>query len=276
MGYLYGNCVLPNKTYAALRAVWREARNLLGASTDSPVKNAGQPEISEIPSGHEDYLAEVKASPRFDQTVQTWRWDFKLVELRPLLAYQFHVETVRAQALQEEAGKSHDMEALLRLCLPTKVNEIQPGAGCDVKEDPGNSEWSGAITFESDDLNMRILRAGRQGMGLNKLYWAGAGLGEGSRLFQVGRVGGRCYLVNGYHRAYQMILAGVTHAPCILLDLNHIGETGVRDDGRTFRRKLLESANPPVCAHFEKAYAVTLRPPKKTIRITWRQDYRPA
>jgi hypothetical protein len=58
--------------------------------------------------------------------------------------------------------------------------------------------------------------------------------------------------------------------------MNHIAETGVRNDGRTFRQKLLESANPPVCAHFENAYAVTLRPPKKTIRITWSQDYRPA
>jgi len=274
LGYLYGNAVLPNKTYAALRNVWQEARARLNPGAGSPVPNPGTPEILDIPAGHENHLKDVQASPRFQKTVGTLPWQFKLVEIGPLLAFQYHVQTDHANQLWLDAGGTTDLAALLRLCLPTDVKEIQPGAGCDANIDPKNSEERGRVTFESDNLNMRILAGGNVGMDGAKIFWAGIGFGEATRLVQVARLAGRCYLKNGYHRSYRMRAEGVTHLPCIFQDVNGIAETGVRSDGTTFNRKFMQSTNPPVCAHYGKGYALSVRSPKRSIELTWSQTVR--
>jgi len=274
MGYLSGNAILPIKTYAALRKIWQEARTRLNPGAGSPVPIPGVPEILDIPAGHEAHLRDVQASPRFPKTVGTLPWEFKLVEIGPLLAFQYHVQTDRANQLWLDSGGTTDIAALLRLCLPVGVNEIQPGSGCDANPDPSNSEERGRVSFDSDNLNMRILAGGNVGMDGAKIFWAGIGFGEATRLVQVARFGGRCYLKNGYHRCYRMRAEGVTHLPCIVQDVNAIAETGVRADGTTFNRRFMQSANPPVCGHYDKGYALTLRSPKRSIELTWSQTVR--
>lgn len=275
INYLRANCLFPDMRPAALLPHWQEARHLLNPNTGSPVPNPGAPEILDIPAGHEGHLTAVQASPRFANTVGNLAWRFKLVEIDALLAFQIHVETDRAAGLWAEAGGSSEMGALLRLCLPTDVHEIQPGAGCDINPDPASTEDKGSVIFESINPNMRLLAGGPLGWDdTRKVYFAGVGFGEASRLAQVARLGGRCYLKNGYHRAFQMMAEGLTHMPCVLIDLNDVSETGVKTDGSTFERRFLESANPPVCAHYRKGYEVTVRSRKRLIKLTWSQQIR--
>src|SRR5207247_8971291 len=128
--------VCPKGGSAALLGHWQAARQRLELDGGSPLPNPGLPEILGIPPGHEARLAAVEASPRFAFTVGEFPWEFKLIEIDPLLAFQFHINTGRGDALWNEAGASVDLAALLRLCLPVEVLQIAEGADFQTRPDP--------------------------------------------------------------------------------------------------------------------------------------------
>jgi hypothetical protein len=79
----------------ALRTCREEARERVG----SPLPNAGKPETAPIPAGHAEYLKRVAAMPRFAESFGGSPWGFRLVEIDPLIAFQFQVETARSAAM---------------------------------------------------------------------------------------------------------------------------------------------------------------------------------
>jgi hypothetical protein len=110
------------------------------------------------------------------------------------------------------------------------------------------------------------------------LYLAGAAFGPSLPLVQVGRFRGRCYLIDGYHRAFALRQAGATHMPCVFVEATDYGRLGARGGYESFERDLLESADPPTCAHLapERAYPVVLRELRRVIHVTWSQYILPA
>jgi hypothetical protein len=142
---------------------------------------------------------------------------------------------------------------------------------------------SNTIRLLSDDLNVRVITGGQFGDRAGQpvyddalhVFLAGIGYGEGSSLVQVVRFNGRCYLKNGYHRAYALGKLGVRHIPCVLLEGSDFSDVTDRMTG-FFQRGVLESTNPPTCGHFinNRAYPVSLRARRRIIGLRWTESTR--
>src|SRR5437867_10675285 len=91
--YLGQGCIPPNPDAAAILADWQTARAKLG----NPTPNAGHPTIMPIPPGNDAYLQQMQNQPWLAPFLpQLGAWEIKLVEIDPLLAFQFHVSLERA------------------------------------------------------------------------------------------------------------------------------------------------------------------------------------
>jgi hypothetical protein len=254
MDYLRNFCVVPDAGDPALLQQWEEARLRLGA----PMAQAGAPNVSDIPTEHRPYLEGVIRNPRFADTVGTLPWSFQLVEVDRLLAYQAHVITRPATTTVTGGGPTVD--EMLARCLPHALENVP----YEIVSRPDG------FAIRSPDLNLRMFHFGGPlaHNPIQQLILAGLAFGVASPLVQVVRLDGRCYLKNGFHRAYELRRAGADQIPCILLEGNDWSQVVPPGPGAFGRdlRAFLESEDPPTCGHFtqERAYPVTL---KEAIRV---------
>jgi hypothetical protein len=252
--YLKTACIPSSDDDASLRAEWQSARDRLGPAWP----NAGHPEIRDIPPGHEAYLDQLRQTSWVVEDLQGPAWDLKLIEIDPLLAFQFDVNTNRSTVHCGNLFQSAQLDALLPICLPQTLENIP--FQIVLQEH--------CALIKSPSLNLRTLRTGVFQQPIGAV--AGVYFRPSLPLIQVARFNGRCYLANGFHRAYGLRRAGVTHMPCVLRDLASWEDVGVRPRG-TFQPALLESNDPPAIAHFahERAYPVTLRENTRILHISW-------
>jgi hypothetical protein len=258
--YLTKICLLADSSGGALKN-----RDTAKGRLGPPIANAGHPEIRSIPVEHRHHLNGVESNPRYKDTIEEFKFDFGLVEIAPLLAFQFHVETERAGNLKGRIGATHTLPELLALCLPHEVEPIQYRLSLQPT----------SLMIVSNNLNLRPMKVGiRDHPEQPALTIAGVLFGPASPLVQVMRVDGRCYLRNGFHRAYLLQKLGVTHIPAVVLEGNDFSQVGAAGGEATFGRAILESDNPPTCSHLtaDRAYKVRLRPSKRYITVTW-TDY---
>src|SRR5262249_7280833 len=143
-------------------------------------------------------------------------------------------------------------EDLLRICLPPRLETIP----FDAHPQPH------ALLLRSRSMNLEIPASGMvaqdQGRGL---YLAGAAFGPSLPLVQIGRFQGRCYVIDGHHRVFALRQAGATHVPCVFVEATDYVRLGARGGYESFERDVLDSVDPPTCAHFApgRAYPVVLR-----------------
>src|SRR5574341_905901 len=111
-----------NPNDAALVAEWQAARLQLGAA----IQNAGNPDIQDIPQAHQGHLQQILQA--WQQNPAPWMLGatFKLVQIDPLLAYQFTVDTDRSNH-HCNALNNPPVDQLVQLCLPIapQIEEIQ-------------------------------------------------------------------------------------------------------------------------------------------------------
>jgi hypothetical protein len=260
VSYLAQRCLPADPAPAALSARWQEARAQLGGRTS----NAGRPEILPMPARHASHLREVAALPRFAETFPPGGWDFRLVEIDPLIATQFEVELPRAQSLCAALRGVPTEDELLGICLPPHLEAIPFEA----------HPRPHALLIRSRSVNLEIHASGMVTQDPGRgLYFAGAAFGPSLPLVQVGRFQGRCYLIDGYHRAFALRQAGATHLPCVFVEVTDYARLGALGGYESFERELLESDNPPTCAHLtpERACPVVLRELRRVIHVTWSQ-----
>jgi hypothetical protein len=255
IAYFRGSCMCDAETDDQLLDHWREAKKRLGPFTRRP----GRPDLQDIPAKHADHLAAVVRHSRFHevQNGTTGSYEFKLAEIAPLLAYQFHVLVGREQAERVDVD---DLGTLLERCLPTKIEPIEPEI--IPIENHG-------LLLRSRDLNFRKLAYGLLGTDANGLTGVGAVVGPGSPLTQIVRFGGRCILTNGYHRASQLLASGRTHIPALIVDAIQPDRIGL--GAGTFSIETLSGTRPPTCAHLhpDRAYPVELRKFARYLKVTW-------
>jgi hypothetical protein len=237
-----------------LRTEWIAAKAKLG----SPTPNFGHPDIQPIPSGAQNHITTLYQQPWMAQALQGpyQGSTLQLVEIDPLLAFQFHVDISRADHHCIRLTRPPPLIELLELCLPiTLPNE-------SVQFSPG----SNSLVIRSRSLNLQT-----QAQGLLQQNVAGVAFGLSLHLVQVVRYNTRCYLHNGFHRAYGARMAGATHIPCVFRDVPTSEMAGIRTDGRTFPLSLLESSNPPTIGHFTsgRAYQIQLRAFSRIITVSW-------
>jgi hypothetical protein len=252
--HLKNSCVPPaNAADADLLAHWNIAKGKLGLG----VANAGQPTIQPIPPQYADYVNALFTLPWVTQALTGLTpTSVQLVEIEPLLAYQFTVDGDRSD--QHCASLTHppSMEQMLATCLPT----AQP------QEDFRFQLTGQSAIIKSRSLNLRMTQAGIiQNMAAGFLF------GPALPLVQVTRFNGRCYLHNGFHRAVGLGKRGATHMPCILRDVPSAEAAGIRGTPATFGEPLLTSANPPTLSHFIRGRAldVQIRAVSRILHVSW-------
>ena len=260
--YIRRACAYSGINKAGAVAKWKEAKSRLTSSVGTP----GLPDIQELPVSSHPYLAQVPHNARFDATVRGFSsWSFQLVEIAPLLAFQFHV------CMDTGAPRSvPTVEEMLAECLPHDVGWISY-ADPVVSHGPTN----GSAVIRCDDLNLvpMMLDAGvKLGNQMAKLEFLGLPYGPSSPFVQVVRLDGRCYLKNGYHRAFRSARRGATHIPCVFLEGARWSDVTNAPVGSTFAQAQLTTDNPPTCGHFAdgRAYEVSLRKASRVIEVNWR------
>ena len=260
--YLDRCCFLPNKSSKSLRKYWSDAKATLGP----PMARAGYPDVQDMGSEHDPYLTRVRANPAFEKALEGMPYSFKLVEIDPLLCFQFHLETHRSSNLCKSVDDGPTVDDMLPICLPEQLEEI-----------PYNivEASNGKLRVRSDSLNLRPCLQGDLSTLLagdpNKVKAAGIAFAPAAPFLQVVRFRGKCYIKNGVHRAYGLGKAGATHVPCLFLEARDYRQVAFQPRLEIFQQDVLESVDPPTIGHFvqERAYPVTLRRGFMNISVRW-------
>jgi hypothetical protein len=251
LNYFRNACVPAASDDAALVAEWNAAKALIG-----PVAaNAGNPAITAIAPADVPYMDALKAGPWKAQFDANPTWDFAVVEIAPLLAFQFSILMPKSANHCSALPTPPTVTDLLPVCLP----QTPPTPSAHVSRD------ARSVMIQSRDLNLRAVDAGLLNftMGLQFTF--------ALPFAHVVRFGGRCYLLNGFHRAYGAAQAGATEMPCIFRDVATPEEAGIRSDGTTFDLATLQGPNPPSMRHYisGQAYGVQLKPLNRVLHVSW-------
>ncbi len=251
--FMKTTCIPGSKTDSELLMEWIDAKPKLG----SPIDRAGKPEILPIPVDLEDHIKTLVLLPQIANLFENGLAgsEFKMVEIDPLLSFQFSVDIDRSSQHCHGFSNPPSNEELADVCLPLTP---QP-------ENVQISQTSQSVIIKSRGLNLNVFA---QGLAHN---FAGLNFGFSLPLVHVVRHNQRCYLHNGFHRAYGARKAGATHVPCILRDVQDHQSVGIKADGSTFAATLLESSNPPTLAHYTqgRAHSAQMRSLSRVLHVSW-------
>lgn len=250
LNYFRNACVPEASDDASLIAIWNDAHTHIGA----PADNAGKPAIKPIPAEAQDYIAELKNGPWKPHFDANPGWELRIIEIEPLLAFQFSILMPKSANHCSALPEPPTLADLLPVCLP----QVPPQPSAHVSRD------ARSVMIQSRDLNLRAVQAGLMvTMGMQFTF--------SLPFAHVVRFNGRCYLLNGFHRAYGAAKAGAAEMPCVFRDVGTAEEAGIRSDGTTFRLPLLESDNPPTMRHFITGQArdVSLKPLNRVLHVSW-------
>lgn len=256
--HLTNACVPANPDPLVLAGEWTAAQARLGATTPS----AGHPDIQAMPATGADHIQQLAGQPAFLPANPPHRPQgvlhgatFQMVEIDPLLAFQFTVDITRSHHHVGAFSAPPTLDELLHCCLPL----VQAAEA--ISTFPGQA----SMILKARSLNVRAFNRG-----LFNGEFMGMSFGVSLPYVQVVRYNGRCYLHNGFHRCYGARMAGATHIPCVFRDVATPAEVGLHDGG-TFPLTLLESNNPPTVAHFtqNRSHAVRLRAHSRFLHVSW-------
>ena len=254
LAYLKGPCVPVDDSDAALTAEWNAARIKLGLGVAIP--SAGNPSIQPIQQNDPHIQALLQQQWAINSVLPLLAQgaSFQLVEIDPLLAFQFHIYKNRSTHHCGGLPPNPSVQQLMDICLP-----ITPPA-----EPIRVSLGQQSVIVHSPSLNVLPLQRG-----LINGAFMGVQFGPSLPMQHVVRYNGRCYLHNGFHRAMGARAAGATHVPCLFRDVGTAEEAGIGSG--TFQTQLLESANPPTLGHFTggRAYDVSLRALQRVMHVSW-------
>lgn len=248
------SCVCADESDTALANEWAIANAKLG----TPIANAGNPNLVDIPITH-PHVQSLLGAPYSQMTLPPFLMagaTFKMVEIEPLLAFQFNIDSVRSDHHCGTFNSPPTESQLLNVCLPLAPH---PESIVGI---PGPQ----SMLLKSPSLNVRPVQ-----QGLINGQFAGIQFGQSLPLQHVVRLNGRCYLHNGFHRALGARLAGATHIPCLFRDVTDHAAAGIQTDGGTFSAKILDSADPPTLGHFTQghAYDVQIRSFIRMLHVSW-------
>lgn len=248
--YLRDACMPFDSSDHALETEWAAAVAQLGA----PYVRAGLPDIQPIPASHQGYISQLAVN--WPNLFAQGPVEFKMVEAKPLLAFQISVDGSRSGHHCAAFGNPPTVDELFETCLPQLPTE-----------EPLNiQQQHQSIIIKAKSLNVRT-----QANGMVQAGTFGIQIGLALPFVHVVRYDGRCYLHNGFHRMYGAAAAGATHIPCLFRDVASPQEAGIQADGSTFDLEMLTSANPPTVAHFVdgRAHTVALKATTRILHVSW-------
>ena len=191
--HLTQDCVPQNPAPAAVLAEWSAAKANLGP----PMPRAGHPDVQPLPPNAQSHIQRLSSQPWVGATLQNPEFaffDFALVEIDPLLAFQFTINGNRSAHHGSALSRPPSLDQMLELCLP-----ITPP-----NEDITWQQQDHSVIIRAKSLNVRL-----QNYGVVNAQFAGIVFGPALPLVQVSEYNGRYYLSNGFHRAYCLQTPGL-------------------------------------------------------------------
>jgi hypothetical protein len=197
----------------ALVEEWRRANDRYRALEDREAGIADTIALRSPPKRLRRRIAAIEENRWFRRSFDNLPTEILRVELDKLVVSQLHVE--RSAAFREVAalGPDPDDADLLRLCLP--IDRSPPPVRVTRLSETRYLLASPSTDFRAHTA--RLVRDGAAGWSDDEGPLAavfGIGLGFGSNFLSGVRSGDRVLLQNGYHRAFALSSAGVTHAWC--------------------------------------------------------------
>jgi hypothetical protein len=168
--------------------------------------------FQQVPAELQPHIHALNADPESAQVLAT-SGEIRIVDLRRVCAAQPHV-LVEDATRRIKGIAAGDFLALAAVTLPLPKREQFP-----VTFDPHKNTW----LLASPNPNLRVIGNFSTSVGPG---FAGFGfaVGQQQSYMQVAGVNGRYFLRDGYHRAYGLVSAGITHAPALVKDFHTLEE----------------------------------------------------
>jgi hypothetical protein len=202
---------------------WRAANDYYGTLEEKEAGIADTAQCTDLRPKMKPLAKRVKADARFDKAFDDLPTRFAMVELDLLLVSQLFISKHHTDRLVAGLKRKPSPEVLFNFCLPL-----------DRDEAPVNIRRTGSRSFMlwSDSADFRFQEAAMLRPDQIKDFATfgplagviGVMAGYGSNFLNVIKSGNRLLLHNGYHRAYALRSAGITHAPCIVQDVSRVDE----------------------------------------------------
>jgi hypothetical protein len=205
-------------------------------------------------------IGKVMDRPDCKQMFPDGTWSVSLLQLSGIIPFQPNVDLAYASSLVEESFDSADLLSAVKLCFPYG----KPSTLAVSVDQPQKAITVSGINPALQVVGFHCGQQDAQGPFVVSLY-----ISAGPNLVQATRYRGRCFLTNGYHRAYRLMRCGFTHIPCLIRNANNIAETGALGPG-FFPESLLMSPRPPLFTDFaDEVLAITIpmHAAKKVVRI---------
>jgi len=240
---------------ARLRESYEPCRAAVERLPTALIKN---PEIKAMPSHLSKQLARLAASDTFLNLFGGAEWQFAMVEIDSLIAFQRELVLDNVHAARRPRGAV--TSRLLDYCLPlewTSEFQVTPAAG-------------NSISFSSWDPNL----------GLNVAISPPVASFQVSLrppYIQVADFGGRLLLKNGYHRTFWLKKSGYRHVPCVLIKCHEYTQTGASHPA-FFPQQTVLGPRPPLVRYFvDENLTATFRErrAKKVITLNWQEHWVP-
>lgn len=252
--HLKYDCILDDASETHMTEIWETAQAHIG----QPIASAGHPGILDFPEEFRSHIAQhVEPLAR-----RTGMHDalglspprYCLLEIAPLLAHQLNIRLPASDAHDGTINPTTSLTSLIDTCFPTSASKLPIETYVQ-----GNS-----LVLKSSNLNLHL-----------EPQWSAGGVASISivrsqQFVTAVEMAGRCYLLDGYHRAYRLALSGITHIPCAL-------RQSTRDDihdqtlHRYFSKALFDSDHAPALGHFVtgRATRVKLRKMSRVLHVSW-------
>lgn len=199
----------------ALTARWREANDLYYQLEQDEAGIADSIACRPLDRRLAGIAARLEANPWFRNSFDNLPYSIELVELDKLVVSQIQVENGFSHAIAARLGPKPTPAQLFRFCLPVERDlapvSIQRLSANRYQFSSPSSDFRAHETVlmrnpELFDLNLPGPAAALLGISV----------GFGSNFLSAVRSGSRVVLQNGYHRAYALRSAGLTHAWCVV------------------------------------------------------------
>jgi hypothetical protein len=228
------------------------------AKRDRALSN--DPLLKNVPRFVRDLLDQQLHRSDLQDEMRGLDWSVGIVDLRQLLAFQRRL-VFDDHFFQGEVPSPDDWHALVALAFGPPVPITYHSVSSNNLE----------LLLQSENPNLRILTSA-DGNQLPFQFHAG------SPFFEAAEFRGRWFLRDGYHRAYRLIRAGVTHFPAAIVRARTFAELGPVQPW-FFPEETLFDAQPPCVIDFlDDHLTIEYNRPRlfKTLRVTIEESIGPA
>jgi hypothetical protein len=218
INYVRTECIPEEQnSLSQIVAEWEAAGKTFRKIEESGAGEAERIEVKDIPAEYFPKLHQIEEDFLFKQSFSLIPYEFKLVEIDPLVASQRAVNLDYVAVLKERIPPNPSMSDLIDLCLSPKTQVKLPAEQVLAQN---------AYSYTSENLDFRFLGGFQKQLTQEDIQACTAGgyplaaivllVGLGAGSTSVMSYQNRFVLANGFHRAFALRSSGVTHIPVVV------------------------------------------------------------